>query len=187
MELGKLPASFDWADLYAPELRERVHPPLAVDMAKLLEHAPSITITGPTGVGKTSLAIAMSRGQQALYVSWRTRMRWLWSNRKAFEDLARVAPVLVLDDLNPNEYRRRHLIEYGDSDFLDRAREADLETLGDTLWSRHGCGRKTIVATTGTEHEIEYDYGVGVSNVVFSQGTSLVDLDADYKWTPAVA
>lgn len=94
--------TYQWATFESSDLSLRVRPATAIAEARTAVQDPVVLITGPTGVGKTALAVAMVRSvlgaryifgfsSRAFYVDWHDQLK--------LRDEALRAPALLIDDL----------------------------------------------------------------------------------------
>ena len=156
---GELPPRYAWADLDAPELAVRVRPANAVERARRLTAAGGgAVLVGPSGMGKTSLAVAMlrdlhtratpfERAQGFLFVSAydlavaRSQTK-LGDGEAEIVDRAMRATAIVLDDLGTEQDR------YGSAvaDVIHRRHDYDAVTIATT-----GFGQEAITSRYGTQ------------------------------------
>jgi DNA replication protein DnaC len=166
-----IPGLFKWAQLSAPELEQRVTLRRLTSSPTTIARLDTnflfgrgggqLMFVGPSGTGKTSLAIALARawvtkfGRPGMFVSAASlgtaRMRVGWG-REAEEVLeATSVPLLVLDELG------------GEGDVPRNPIPA-------ILHERHAWERPTWITTWRSEAEVTKLYGDGIARRLFETG-----------------
>lgn len=151
-----IPPAFEWASFAAPELRERVKPAGAIDVARRSLAAPVVMIIGDSGVGKTSLAVAMLRAcaedrvERGMFVDSRALVRARNEQRLGDGEARLVADairarVLVLDELG-----------------AECGRGTAESVVAEVIHERHAQQRRTIVTTPFASPELTARYGAGI-------------------------
>jgi DNA replication protein DnaC len=171
-----IPARFRWARLDSPDLEARVHvaerrgriPTAQQAAAAMLSHpGPAVTLVGPAGSGKTSLAVAAMRGvPRALYVAAASLERARIEHRAGDGESPLVAramraPLLVIDDVGQDKPSSVSALE---AVILAR-HDAELRT-----WVTTGLGGS--VATV--QAALDARYNAGVARRLCESGTALV-------------
>ena len=169
-----VPAMFAWSRFDAPELAQRCKcSPEAFGRALGAVACQRVVICGPSGYGKTSIAVAMLRAwaEQVGYkfaqppvfyfaidlASARSRERF---GREAPDvEAAMAAPLLVLDDLG-----------------TDAALATSAVT--DVIFKRHAEARATWITTWMTKAEMRSRYGEGITRRVL-EDARIIDLGAN--------
>ncbi len=136
--------SFD-AALNSVELRDRVSRTQAIQEARdALRWSPFLVLTGSTGSGKTSLAVALLRERDPRFLTLQCASSFLTNDpgidRQEWAT-CRDAPLLLIDTLDK-------LTTYDDEAgelYLEFNPEVELAALA---WSRFASGRTTIVTTS---------------------------------------
>lgn len=169
-----IPARYRWAHLDAPELRTRVHvalgserDPAAVGRRLAASQSVAVALIGPSGGGKTSLAVAAMREVRgALFVPARELERARIGHRAGDGEAPLVeacmrAPLLVIDDLGQDKPHALSAVEA-------------------VILARHESERRTWI-TTGLDSasrsgypELEARYGAGVARRLTERGTGAV-------------
>jgi hypothetical protein len=159
---SKIPDGYAGADFEtgAGLLRARVKPESAILRAQH-ERGRTIMLVGPSGAGKTTLACAMLRQRAKkelgcfIASSALGHEACLFGNRETeLLRLARVRPVLVLDDLGTE---------------IDRSPRLEAShAVGNMIQDRHDRQLVTIVTTFRSDKELEERYGDGVLRRLFS-------------------
>lgn len=168
-----IPSDYAWATFDAPEIRRRVKPAKALLIAAgaWAEGERMLTLTGPSGAGKTSLACAMLR--MTIDSGWcgveTSRFVRSWELAKARSEhslgrgeaplvtLALRAHTLVIDELG-EELRSSSKLVRGDT------------AIRDVLHQRQAEGRRTIVTTYLSIDEIAEAYGAGIARRLHERG-----------------
>lgn len=160
-----IPGAFRWATLEAPELVERVGlapraagvPTVSRTAKAILDHAgPAVVLVGPTGSGKTSLAVACMRERRgALFVPAEKLDRARIEHKTGAGEAPLVArcmrvPLLVIDDVGQDKPTALSATE---SVILERSRE------GLPTWITTGLGG-TVASVSG---ELARAYNAGVA------------------------
>lgn len=188
-----IPKHYRWASFEHPELRQRVRPPSAIELAKAAAGAPMVVITGPTGVGKTSLAAAMAKGSPSLM--WldlsTTKVDLAWAHREdhtEWRNAAMRAPLLIIDYLGRLGGITDVLAKLNDDEPVSGGDEEwaeAMDRIGDlletVLHARQAADRRTIVTTTETESTIAGSYSLAISRWIF--GGARIELDPTYDYT----
>ena len=164
--LHRLPVMYRDNDLDGPELIKRVKDATAIGRARAACTAETwcVTIVGPAGAGKTSLAVAVARPK--VYARGRgefaaardlafARSRAPLGAEPAIVETALGADVLVLDD-------------------LDLAPEVHGSAVVDVIHARHRDNLATIITTTLTPAETALRFGDGTARRVFERGMATV-------------
>ena len=159
-----IPGDFRWATLDAPELVHRVGlapraagvPTVARTAQAILAHkGPAVVLVGPTGSGKTSLAIACMRERRgALFVPAEVLDRARIEHKTGSGEAPIVArcmrvPLLVIDDIGQD---KPTVVSATESVILERSRE------GLPTWVTTGLGG--TVASVSAEIARAYNAGV---------------------------
>lgn len=171
--LASIPADYAWAKIGAPEMAQRVKPAekARAALAAWLRGETMITLTGPSGAGKTSLACALLRAtidsgargvETARFVrSWelaKARSEHALGRGEApLVTLALRAHTLVIDELG-EELRSSSKLVRGDT------------AIRDVLHQRQAEGRRTIVTTYLSIDEIAEAYGAGIARRLHERG-----------------
>lgn len=163
-----IPPVLRWARFDAPELRQRVDPIRAIELAKTALSAPSVVLVGDAGSGKSSLAVAMlrahaERGDRGIFVDSRALVRARVAHRmgEGEADLvsrAMRAPVLVLDELGAE-------IGKGTAESV----------VAEVIHERHAWQRRTIYTTPFTAADLTARYGAGIVRRIV-EGADLIRL-----------
>ncbi len=186
-----IPELYCFAAIEDPKLAERVRPASAIEQAQGVGKTRAVVITGPTGVGKSTLAGALLRQTPGgLWLNWHSA--WdLFSDDDPASCVERIslAPAIVFDNLVPLggvrdlEYqtdRSGHQID----DRAERARAEDWDQWGDVIeqifWRRFKALRQTIVTTCLTRREVQASYSIPTADAVF--GGAIIELDPTYNW-----
>jgi Cdc6-like AAA superfamily ATPase len=159
----------------APELAARVHPSSMIERARAVLGHQVVTITGPTGVGKTQLVAAMMNatpGAARLDYTWDFRGDgWDPEDRGSTAWIADIAPTLVLDGL--------------DVAFKPGALAPEvLRRVADVIVTRHQRRRPIIVCSTAGRAAFEQTFGPEATRVVFD-AEARIDLDPSYRFPVA--
>lgn len=168
-----IPAEFRWAEFGSPLLEQRVKFASEVRIARAawLKGERMLTLTGPSGVGKTSLACCLVRaaldsGAPGVETSRFVRS---WELAKARSEhalgrgeaplvtLALRAHLLVIDELG-EEMRSSSKLVRGDT------------AIRDILHMRQAEGRRTVVTTYLGLREIGEFYGAGIARRMDERG-----------------
>lgn len=159
--LRSVPTSYAWASLDAPELAKRVRGLAAAKaQAPAILGAERVVFIGPTGAGKTSLAVALLRwllpelGGDGLFVH-AFRLADAKSKQRLGEEsptitAATCCRVLLLDDLG-NEPK------------------TELSAIPSVVFERHAEAAQTWVTTPFGPEEIARRYGDGVSRRIYER------------------
>lgn len=170
---ASIPSDYAWATFDAREIGERVKPRKAclVTAKAWADGVRMLTLTGPSGAGKTSLACAMLRatidsGARGVETSRFVRS---WELAKARSEhalgrgeaplvtLALRAHTLVIDELG-EELRSSSRLVRGDT------------AIRDVLHERQAAGRRTIITTYLSRDEIAATYGAGIARRLDERG-----------------
>lgn len=160
--LAGIPARFAWASLEAPELAQRVKSTKSIEaLAKAILEAPRVTIGGPTGSGKTSLAVACLR--KVLPHGFLIRAERLarapiehhaGQGESPLVLRAKAARVLLLDDLGTDEITK-------------------VSAVRDVVFARYDAGLPTWITTGISSTEIESLYGSGFARRAVSEALTV--------------
>lgn len=165
-----IPARYQWARVNAPELATRSRPvgragePVRVSDAVAMVRGwggTAIAFVGPSGAGKTSLAIACIRDLPGAMVVHASQLERARIEHRAGEGEARLveralrARVLLVDDLGQDKTTQTSAIE-------------------SVVNARHDAERPTWYTTGLTVPQIEARYGAGVRRRLTERGTALV-------------
>jgi hypothetical protein len=165
--LARIPPSFRWATLEAPELRRRVTRDKAIGEAKNAISAQGLLLVGPSGCGKTSLACALLRawyernpGRRGTFLpAWRLGVARAQHGAGAGEApevaLALAAALLVVDDLGCE-------------------RNTALNAVPDVISERAYVGRPTWVTTWMTAGQVSQRYGDGIARRLYEAARTVV-------------
>jgi IstB-like ATP binding protein len=160
-----IPPRYAWASLDAPELAQRVVPETAIAWGQRHLHEPWLTFQGGSGVGKTSLAVALlhervrSTGIGAIVIlAFRLANARIQHRAGDGEPLiverAMRAPVLLLDDVGQELATPANPV-------ADIIQERDAEEL------------PTWITTGLTREEIGQRYGGGVARRLFDRARAV--------------
>jgi hypothetical protein len=160
-----IPLAFRWARFSAPELAHRVKNPEAIALARRSLHDRRIVLSGRTGEGKTSLAIAMMRAWTAekekvsLFVPARALGVARLQHQAGHEEPEIVSrsmrsALLVLDDVGAE-------------------RDTQTNAVADVVSERFDRNLPTWVTTGMTRTELASRYGEGVLRRLFEHATIL--------------
>ncbi len=162
---ASVPEGFRWASFAAPKLAERVKNRKAIQLGRDAIGCPRVVLSGSSGVGKTSLVVAMARAAVAKtdlpatfvlasdLATARMRTRLGHESDEVIEAMA--TPLLVLDDLGTSS-------------------EVNSTVIPEVVKKRHAHNRPTWVTTWMAPKDIENRYGEDISRRVF-QGARLID------------
>jgi hypothetical protein len=165
--LARIPPSFRWATLEAPELRRRVERGKAIGEAMHAISAQGLLLVGPSGCGKTSLACALLRawyernpGRRGTFLpAWRLGVARAQHGAGAGEapEVARAlaAALLVLDDLGCE-------------------RNTALNAVADVISERAYLGRPTWITTWMTAAQVSLRYGEGIARRLYEADRTVV-------------
>lgn len=173
-ELFRPPRIFDGARFDAPELRERVRPATAIEIAQSALHDLMVVITGPSGVGKSSLAAAMQRAlpRAARIADFEVSLDG-WGSVEDPQTpayVARTAPTFIVDDIGVGR------------SYEGMSADPVNVTLGRAIKERHTRRQQTIITTIDRDM-LARQLGDDVAEIAFS-GT-IIALDPDYRWKMA--
>lgn len=168
-----IPSDYRWAEFGAPTLERRVKPSSAIRIvsAAWLKGERMLTLSGPSGAGKTSLACCLLRatldsGARGVETSRFVRS---WELAKARSEhalgrgeaplvtLALQAHTLVIDELGEERRSSSRLVR-GDT------------AIRDVLHERQAAGRRTIITTYLSRDEITDAYGAGIARRLDERG-----------------
>lgn len=160
-----IPPAFRWARLDAPELTSRVDPPAAIAAARGVVREPCLLFRGPSGAGKTSLAVALLRervratGEPAL-MSLAFQLSVARIQHRAGEGeappvaAAMRAPMLLLDDIGQEQ-------------------NTAVNPIADIVQHRWAHELPTWVTTGLSREELGARYGGGVARRLFERARIL--------------
>jgi len=157
-----IPARFDWAQLEAQELADRVKSEMGIaTLAKRILEAPNVAVGGGTGVGKTSLAVACLRrvAPHCLFVRAERLARAPIEHSSGSGEAPIVARaknvrVLLIDDLGTDE-------------------QTKVSAVRDVVFWRHDAGLSTWITTGISSSEIENLYGSGFKRRAISEAVTI--------------
>lgn len=167
-ETLSIPARFAWSALGSADLVRRVaRGSAAIDEARAAVRAHDAVLVGPTGTGKTSLAVALLRARlavdfagvssgsmfaSAIELAGARTSRPLGSGEAPIIVRALRAPVLVIDDLGAELVRLS-------------------EVIGEIVHRRHDAGRGVWLTTGLSSADIGARYGGGVQRRLLDHAT----------------
>jgi len=161
---ASIPAEWRWATLEAPDLPGRVQPPSAVEAARRAVAAPRIAILGPSGAGKTSLAVALLRarssrqsGAAKFFHAFelglaRSRHR-LGDGEAALVEDAMTIPIALLDSVGQDDSPR------------------GIEAVRDVVLKRFADSKATIVTIDLSMDQVTSKFGDGFARRVLERAT----------------
>lgn len=164
--LRTVPRRYQWATgLDVPALTARVTPASAIATARAATAAQSVVLVGPTGAGKTSLAVALLMGRitqrhggffvdSRELVRARTEHRLRDGGEAELVEHARGADLLLLDELG-----------------AERGVGLAEDVVGELVHERHAHERPTIFCTPFLSSAIKAKYGDGIARRIYERAT----------------
>jgi hypothetical protein len=158
-----IPETMRWASLEAPELRERVARPQAIDEARAALSSGGLLFIGPSGSGKTSLACALLREWEARHAPRCAMFVNAWTLSTARVDhgfahgeppevhRAKNASLLLIDDLGSEP-------------------RTTMNAVPEVIFHRSERGGPTWVTTWLSSEALAERYGDGTARRLFEAG-----------------
>jgi hypothetical protein len=157
-----IPETMRWAALEAPELRERVGRPQAIDDACAALASGGLLFIGPSGSGKTSLACALLRAWEARFAprcamfvhAWRlsvARADQRFGGEPPDVERAKNASLLLIDDIGSEP-------------------RTTLNAVPEVIFHRAERGAPTWVTTWLSPEALAERYGDGIARRLFEAG-----------------
>ena len=178
---GSIPELLRWARFGAPEMAERVSVPKAIGYVRDLEVRRVVTFAGPSGVGKSSLAVAtLAQLLDAATIESPEEIHWA-ARRARFIATDQIADAVVSRRLGEGARRAVHAATEAsllvlDDLGLESSSAPVREALTALIVTRHRHGRRTIVTTGFDLEELGARYGAGVQRRLVEE--TFLDLGA---------